>query len=575
MKMREVKKQIIDCIRESTGLELSVEDVTESPVADLASNVAFKLAGGKEKSPKEVAEELARKLKPSDLIARVDAVNGYLNFYLDYSKLAEKVLADAVKEDYGRGENRNQKIILEHTSINPSGPVHVGRVRNSLIGDSLKRILSYAGYDVETHYFVNDVGKQIAIIALGLEENLPLDSKLELKYKKYAWELGRGDFLIFLSYEAANKKFEKDEEFKEKVQGLIQKAENGDTESLEKITKAADTCLKGQKETYERLGIRFDVFDYESKYIRNGAVKKVLDFLKKTDYWSSSESGTGLDLSSFGLERRQGVSILERSDGTSVYLARDIAYHLEKLERGNRWINVLGEDHKFEFQELKTILEEIYGVKKEVEVVHYSFVSFEGMELSTRKGLTAPVDQLLDEAVEKAEQEIRERKITSNEIAPQIGYGAVKYHIVKTNPNKPITFRWSDALSFDGEAAPYIQYAHARSCRILEKSGVELGEIDATGLDYIKLNDFEKNLVKELSIYPEAVEKAARDLRPDYITSYLYRLASAYSRFYKECQVLETGDENTERVRLLLVDATRNVIKSGLNLLGIEAPERM
>ncbi|MFC2154795.1 arginine--tRNA ligase [Candidatus Altiarchaeota archaeon] len=481
-------------------------------------------------------------------------------------------MADIQKknEDYGSGEKKKEKLVLEHTSVNPSGPIHVGRIRNTLLGDSLRRILTFSGFEVETHYYVNDVGKQIAIIAQGKQEKIPLKEDILSPYPNYK---EKKDFTTLATYVSSNSLFEEDNSFQEKVQSLIQGAESGNKESLCLLKETASECLEGQKEIFDRLDVRFDSFDFESKYIENESARKIVERLRKTKYAKEIEGGFGLDLSDYGIEKRGGATILQRADGTTVYTARDLAYHLDKGGQGDRLINVLGEDHKLQFQELNTILTEFLDYKTPLEPVHYSFVTFEGTKLSTRKGQTAPVDVLLDEAEEKAKTEIEKRKIASPDLAPDIGHGAVKYHILKTNPNKNITFRWEDALSFEGEAAPYIQYMHARSCRILEKAEEDPTKIKVDEID-TKLDGEEKELLKSLAAFPEVSEKSAAQLRPDIMANYLYQLASNYSRFYKECRVLEEQEKVRDR-RLLLVDCARIIIETGLSLLGIKAPNRM
>lgn len=565
-----IKEDIRRLLEDAAREPISIDDITDSQIADLCSPMAFRIAKKKKKNPILIAEEMAERIKPGGVIKQVKAKNGYINFFLDYVKILPSLIAEvnSMGDEYGKPKPRDEKIVLEHTSINPSGPIHIGRLRNSLIGDSLARILRFNGYLVETHYYVNDVGKQIAIISQGFKEKLTPD---ELIIKDYSRYKNKADFQVFFEYVAANKRFESDPEFAERVQKRILLAENGNKEALEEITDVAKKCLTGQKEIFEKLDIHFDYFDFESEYIGNNEVKSVLDFLKKNEYAKETENGFGLDLSSFGLERRGGLSMLARSDGTSVYLARDIAYHLKKINLGDRLINVLGEDHKFEFQELKTILIEIYRIKIQLEAVHYSFVSFEGLDLSTRRGQTAPVDRLVDEAIEKAEKEITKRGIAGKDVAPIIGIGAIKYHILKTSPLKQINFRWDEALSFEGEASPYIQYAHARCCSILRKSKAGLDKIKVTVVD---LTTEEEQLILKIARFPEAVESAGKELKPNTIAAYLFELASLFSRFYKECPVLSANKDVLKR-RLLLVDSTRQTLKNGLYLLGIEAPERM
>lgn len=571
--MHEARGEARRLLEEAVGTAVSMEDVKVSDVADLSSAIAFRLARASKKNPREVAEELAGKIRPRGLVGKVEAVNGYLNFSLDYDRFTKHVFTSVLTAEGGYGRplvSPEGKIVLEHTSVNPSGPIHVGRLRNSIIGDSLRRILSFVGYDVETRYWVNDIGKQIAIIALGLEEGMPTDGRLEAEYSRYA---KKGDFRIFLEYVAANRIFEDDGNFRLRVQELIQRAEGGDKNSLGLMTKTARTCLEGQKETFKRLDIAFDHFDFESDLLGSDALDYAMKELRKHRLWVEKEAGCGLDLSKLGLDKRSGVTVLMRGDGTTVYLARDLAYHLMKLKRGDRLINVLGEDHKFEFQELKAILKEVFKLDKPLDAVHYSFVSFEGSKLSTRRGETAPVDQLLDEAVEKASAEIEKRHIAGRETAPMIGIGAVKYHIIKTAPAKPIEFSWEEALNFEGDASPYIQYVHARSCRILEKAAENPAEIDVEGID-TRLEDTERQLIKEISLFPSVVESAADELKPNLIAGYLYTLASTYSRFYIKCPVL-TAEQKIRERRLLTVHAVREVTKTGLKMLGIGAPDRM
>ena len=572
-------------LEEVSGIKVGPEDIKVSQVSDISSTIAFRLAKESKKNPEDIAEDLVGKIKPRGFIESVEAVNGYINFQLKYENFSKHVLESILNsvEDYGKPlVSPKEKIVLEHTSVNPSGPIHVGRLRNSIIGDSIKRILSFTGYDVETRYWVNDIGKQIGIIAAILNKSFSFDNE---DYKRYEQELGlelkdkykryenKDDFWIFFEYVIGNRIFEEDKSFQGEVQKLIRDAESGDKKALENMKKAASTCLKGQLETFNRLGINFNFFDYESMLLTSKEIPEIIKTLKKHRLWVEKDIGSGLDLSGFGLEKRAGATIMLREDGTTVYITRDLAYHLMKMKRGDRLINVLGEDHKFEFQELKTILTEIFKVKKPIDVVHYSFVSFGGTKLSTRKGETAPVDQLIDEAIEKAKSEIEKRGIAGKETAKVIGIGAVKYHIIKTAPSKPITFSWEEALSFDGEASPYIQYVHARSCRILEKSGEDVGKINVEKID-LNLEDIEKQLLKEISLFPDVIERSAIELKPNLIANYLYSLASTYNKFYIKCPVLPAEKEVRER-RLLIVYSVKQIIGTGLSLLGIEAPDKM
>jgi arginyl-tRNA synthetase len=321
--------------------------------------------------------------------------------------------------------------------------------------------------------------------------------------------------------------------------------------------------------TFSRLGSKFDVFDFESDGLTDGSVEEVVTRIRQSRDYLENETGGGLDLTRFGLEKRGGMTVLIRADGTSVYLTRDLAYHLKKIRLGDRIINVLGEDHKLQFQELRTILTEEFKVTEQMEVVHFSFVSFEGMKFSTRKGEIAAVDELLDEAVAKAQAEVKKRELGDDKTAEMIGVGAVKFHIIRTTPNKQITFKWEEALNFEGDSGPYIQYAHARSCRILEKAGCKPG---LPGFEEIQIE--EKRVMLKLLQFDQVTRTAAIQLRPDLVAAYLLELTGEYGRFYMQCPVLDAQEGVRER-RLMLVAKVRNTIKTGLGLLGIDAPERM
>jgi arginyl-tRNA synthetase len=570
----EIKEGIRKEIRKITKEKIFLEEIEESKEGDFSFRT-FKLGKKLNKNSEKISKEISKRISLGDYLDKVEAKGPYVNFFLDYSKLIVPLLRgiEEKEEEYGKGKAKEKKIILEHTSINPSGPVHVGRLRNSLIGDSLARILKFYGFKVETHFYVNDIGKQIAIIAQGYKEGLELDKSIIEKYKEYK---DKDDFKVFFEYVSAYRKFMENESFQKKVQSYIKRAESGDKRALNEIREVAKKCLEGQKETFHKLGIFFDSFDFESKYLEDGSVEKILDSLRKSEYAKEEEGGFGLSLEEFGLKRRGKLTILARKDKTSVYLSRDLAYHLEKEKLGDILINVLGEDHKFEFLELKTILEKFLNLRKPLKVIHYAFVNFEGEELSTRKGSIAPVDRLIDEAIKKAEEEIEKRKIADKEkVAPVIGIGAIKYHLLKTTPLKPITFKWDEVLNFEGESCPYIQYAHARSCSILRKSGRNLEEIKAKKINKKNLSEEEKFLLKELMKFPHVIKKAAQELKPNIIANFLYELSVEFSRFYKNCQVLGVSDKRISERRLLLVNSTRIVIKNGLNLLGIGAPEKM
>jgi len=525
-----------------------------SDYADFTSSVAFKISKLHKKDPAERAKEIASKITHRYL--DVKAVNGYINFYLN-----DFFYLDHIKKIFDfKFKDKKKKIILEHTSVNPSGPIHIGRLRNAIIGDAIKRILKFNGYEVETHYFVNDMGKQIAMIALAKEKLTPTI------IEKYA-ENKREDYLTLGFYLTANNYFEKNEEFRGEVSALIKNAELGDLKALNLMKNTAEFCLLGQKKILDFLEIKFDFFDFESDFIRNG---KVMEVIKKFGNPENNKA-VEINLEEYGIKREKGNIILARSDGTSVYLARDLAYHLYKINLGDELINILGEDHKQEFSEVKTILEKKFNINKSIKAMFFSFVSFEGSKFSTRKGNIITVDELVEEAIKKSQEEMKKRNLAT-EGYKEIGISAVKYHILKIDPKKQINFKLEDALNFDGETACYIQYAHARASRILEKSQVKEEEIKE--YSFSEIQEEEKNLVKMLFKFYTSAEKSCTELKPNIMANYTYNLALEFNRFYSRIPVLDT-EKNTRQRRLLIVLLTKKILHTAMNLLGITPVERM
>jgi arginyl-tRNA synthetase len=555
------EKFVQEC-RKIAGSHAGLLERPPKQLADLALP-CFSLEGNPAETAVRLASEFSKKVDKNPLIFEIRAVGPYVNFYINSEKFSGLVVRQVMKEAalYGKSRKIREKIILEHTSINPSGPIHVGRLRNSIIGDSLKRILAFYGHPLETHYYVNDVGKQIAIIAWGEKHKVKQNPELKANFKKYK---AKSDFVTMFKYVAAYAAVEKSAAHMEEVEKILQKCEKGSKKDLAVLKKTSQSCLSGQMAVMKKLGIKFDKFVFESKFIENGSVKKILRQLKKDHLLIEKDGALTLDLSKYGL--RETV-VLARKDGTSVYLLRDIAYHIEKLKHAECAINVLGEDHKIEFQELKTIIHNLFKIRKSLEALHYSFVNFQGMRLSTRLGQTAPLDMLLDEGTEKAIEEINKRgKQKANKLlAEKIAAAAIKYHIIKTDANKPITFVWEDALNFEGDTGPYLQYTYARAKSVLRKAGKKpkISQLS---------EEKEIALVKRISEFSSMVEKCAKELKPHHLAVYLAGLAAGFNEYYQSIRVI--GSEN-EQAKLALVSALAITMKNGMQLLGIEPLEKM
>ena len=558
--MNRFKSSIIEFLKKETNLENIELEVPPNPEMGDYAFPCFILAKESKKTPNEIASELSKKFKPNDLISGVKVVGAYLNFFVNKSKIAELIIKEVLKQKdkYGSSDiGKGKKIVVEHTSINPNASPHVGRARNALIGDSIVRILRFQGYKVEVHYFVNDVGKQIAMLVLGAEAKKNVDFN---------------DLLNI--YIDINKKIEQNPELEKKILELLNKLENGDKGIKNKFKKIVDTCVKGQVKILYGLGIKYDFFDYESKYLWNRKTDETLKRLEKTGkLFIDGFNRWVLDQKGYELGMKVPVLVLTRADGTSLYPLRDIAYAIELTEKG-KYIVVLGEDQKLYNEQINAALKELEIFQRRA--VYYSFVLLQEGKMSTRSGNIVLLEDFIKSAVNKASEELKKRYNKINlRSANAIAYGAIKYSILKVSPEKNVIFDWQQSLSFEGETGPYIQYAYARISSILNKYEQSSFKKRLVRTDLGLLQEKEEaELINILSTFPEVTIKAANELRAHLIAVYLYSLAQKFSEYYHIHQVLN-ADEKIRTARILLITAVRQVIKNGLGLLGINVLERM
>ncbi len=479
---------------------------------------------------------------------------GYDNFYLDYAKFAPDVLKKVMKEkkDYGRGENKG-KVIVEHTSANPDGPLHIGHGRNAIIGDSIARILAFSGYAVSRELYVNDAGKQVA---LACWQYLRAPSKPK----------GKKDYWVLDLYLKANRHME-NEDISEELSDIMLAYEKKDKKTDSAVRLLVGSCIEGHEKTLKRLGIGFDSFAWESRFMREGSASRLISKIEKNEYAVSEGKMLALDLSKFGVEK---ALLVRRSDGTMLYSIRDLAYHIDKFKRAKHIVDVLGCDHKLHFIQLKHALGLLGKDTSGMNVIHYEFISLPEGQMSTRKGKFIALDDLLDEAVARAKKEVDKRRKDLSErekkaISEAVGLGAIRYFIAGTSPEKPITFEWNKALDFEQSSAPAIQYAYARACKILDKSGKR----ETKCKDLAKE---EKNLIRKISKFGGVVGSASSDLRDHYIAVYASELVSAFKKFYTSCRVIGSDEE---RFRCALVFSARQTLENCLGLLGIKPLKNM
>ena len=553
--MDKFREEIIKSLKKEVKTDIELEVPPKPDMGDYAFP-CFSLAKIYKKNPNEIANELSTKIKTNKFITEIKAIGPYLNFFVNKDSLTEGTLIKILKEKdkYGSSNiGKNKKLILEHTSINPNASPHVGRARNALIGDALARVLRFQKYKVEVHYYVNDIGKQIAMLVLASK------NKKNIKFND-----------LLKIYINIAKKVETNKDLEKNVLNLLYKLENGDKKIINEFKKIVNISVKGQIKILSGLGIKYDKFDYESSYLWSKKTHEALKLLEKTGkFFFDKDNRFVLDEKGFELGMKVPVLVLTRGDGTSLYPLRDIAYALDVAQK-QKYIVVLGEDQKLYNEQINAALKILE--KRTRKAIYYSFVLLDEGKMSTRKGNIVLLEDFMLEALKKAGNELKQRyKKIDSKAAKIIGYGALKYAILKVSPEKNVTFNWQQALNFEGETAPYIQYAYARISSIIKKYKKQLPK----KADFSLLNSKEEiGLIKKLSAFPQIVEKTGNESRPNIVTNYAYELAKQFNEFYHIHNILKEK-QDIKNARLLLASCVRQTLKNSLNLLGIEVLDRM
>lgn len=545
---------IANLLVKTKGLDYAeVVEYLETPSAD-KGDVAlpcFRYSRALHQSPAAIAEGLAEGLSDPN-IAKIESVGGFLNFTFDPAFLASTIMANlkTTPEQFAATSGMAGKtVLIEHTSINPNASPHIGRARNALIADSLVRVFRFLGWRTDTHYFVNDVGKQIAMLVYATREreNVTFDDLLQI-------------------YIDINERAKTEPEIEREVFATLNRFENGDAATIAEFNKIVSTCIKGQTAIFNELDIKWDHFDYESRYIHEHITDKILTELKKSPKLFEDENGRlVLDQRGEEIGIDEPMLVVTRQDKTSLYALRDICYSIDKARAGtDRNILVLGEDQKVYFQQISAAMR-LLG-EKPAEVVHYSFVLLPDGKMSTRQGNVVLLADFMKEITQKSNDIILEKRGASDlEKAKVVGYGALKYSILRSSPEKNVLFDWENALNFNGDSSLYAQYNYARIQSILGKADVDYSTADFATLTHPS----EINLIKQLYNFEATVYATYRNLNPSLLTNYLFSVTSKFSQFYSTQNILNADDEATKRARLYLIDKTAEVIKNTLYLLGI------
>jgi arginyl-tRNA synthetase len=554
-------------------------DLNKGPEWDLAIPL-HRPANSAHRTPPEFASEAARVLPLPDGVVRVEAVGAYLNFSVDPAGLAEATIGEVVARgtSFGTRATTGPAACVEHTSANPTGPLHVGRIRNSIIGDTLARVLRAAGQPVTTQYYVDDVGRQAAMVTWIWSKpatEWPSEIREALAGARLDDPDERPDLRYGRPYPFVSAFLKTHPDAAQEVAAITEALEAGRPPA--RHHEIIQATLEGMLASLQRIGVTFDELVWESGFLADGSVPKVVERLAKAPHAVREENGAlAIEASGYGLPKESAKIIVARGNGTSLYVTRDIAYHLSKFARFPRVIDVLGQDHLLHARTLEALLNEM-GEARRPEFVLYQYLTApSGRAMSTRQGTAVHLDTLLDEAVELARREVRSRWPESPEeeverIATAVASGAVRYHILRIAPDKAVAFRWEDALSFEGRSGPFVQYAYVRATSLLKKAEGESAPFALRGADLAAPE--ERELIRTISRWPRTVAYAARSAHVHTVAGYAHDLAESFNRFYQTVPVLKAEAERSSR--LALVDASRTTLGSVLGILGVPILDRM
>jgi arginyl-tRNA synthetase len=633
-------------LQKATGLgvpDLDIGSTLEDPpnptFGHLATSLSFELAKVQKKKPIEVARSLAETIRRAtklDLIESIEATEpGYVNFRANLARLTELTLKSIQHDgaEYGLLKTHApEKTVVEHTSANPARPIHIGTAKGAIFGDALARLLAARGHNVRTHFYVDDTGRQVAIMAYGyklLGEPTPegkpdyfigkiysvsaslveieeLKKRLALLKKTNASDT---DLLATTKsldewvgiaadlrsqypeeFDRLSKLISKDPDPENSIRELIRKYEKKDPDTTVLMRSVTRMVLTGFEETLRRARIRFDQWDWESDLLWTGQVARLVGQLKESGFTFTKGGALELDVAKavekYGLREELGVTptfefpplTLTRSDGTSLYATRDIAYTLYKFENAERVINVIGTEQSLAQFQVKVAFW-ITGHRKEAEKFIYfpiGHLLLEGQRMSARRGRYVTFDQVIDETLTRAKSEVDRRSPSlpdeiRQRIAERIAISAVRYAILSVEAIKSTNFVWDKVLNFEANSAAFISYAYTRSSGILRK----LGRLEQPKTLGLLKDPAEQALVLELAKFPETFSGAADHLNPTLLCLYANLLAQRFHEFYEKSDISHVSDNELKWQRVALVLAVRTVLKTVAGLLGLELAERM
>ena len=575
--MTDFKELIANAVYDES-LGLSTEEISaliEIPADESMGDYAFpcfRLAKTLRKAPPLIAQEVADRVRGTEGFAKVENVNAYVNFFIDRAFFAGQLVGEVNEKgaDYGRSDvGQGRKVIVEYSSPNIAKPFHIGHIRSTVIGNALYRLYDATGYDVTRINHLGDYGTQFG--------------KMIVAYRKWGSgeELANDPIKTLLAYYTRfHEEAKEHPELEDEARETFVRLEAGEPEEVELWKKFRELSLAEFNRVYDMLGIEFDSYAGESFY--SDKMPRFIDELKDKGLLIESQGAQIVDLEPYGL----GAAMITKSDGSSLYVTRDIAAAVYRKEHYGfyKCIYVVASQQNLHFRQWKKVLE-LMGYEWEKDCIHVPFglVSLSDGDdikmMSTREGRVVFLEDVLNTAVRKTADIMREKEVQDvdiDEVSKEVGIGAVIFQELSNNRIKDYVFSWDKVLNFDGETGPYVQYTHARASSVLRKAAAEgvdingLGDIDPEYLE----SDSAYALAKLLYRVPEAVIEAADKYEPSILTRHLVDIAQAFNKFYHDEHIL-VENEDEKRAKLALVKASKTVIANCLGLLGIKAPERM
>ena len=557
--------------RISSAADIDVEEVISAieipPNSDMGDYAypCFKLAKVFRKAPPMIAGELVEKIEKKDFIKEIKTVGAYINFFTEKSVYVKEVLESVLTKeaDYGKSTEGNGKtIVIDYSSPNIAKPFHVGHLRSTVIGNAIYKIYECLGYNCEGVNHLGDWGTQFG--------------KLIVAYKKWgSKEAVEKDGIqeLMKIYVKFHDEAEKEPSLDDEARLWFVKMQDGDEEALTLWKWFYDISIKEFERVYEMLGVKFDAYTGESFY--NDKMDVVVEELKEKNLLKESEGAMIVDLE----EDKMPPCLIIRKDGGTLYATRDItaALYRKKTYNFEKCIYLTALDQNLHFAQWFKVIEKMgYEWSKDLVHVPFGLVSLDTGKLSTRHGNVVLMEELLNQAINETTKIIEEKNPdlpNKEEVAKQVGIGAVIFNDLYNNRIKDVVFSWSRMLNFDGETGPYVQYTHARACSLINKvCGSE--EIDKN-VDFSLLNDEASvEVCKLIEMYPAKIKDAAAKFEPSIVTRHLVDIAQAFNKFYHDNPIMSSEDE-VKKARIALVYAVKTILASGLKLLGINAPKQM